>query len=103
MVPPFSIRRLNRSFAQTDELRIDLAVLPPDIYRIVAVQNFWIEDHNPDLAQALAGIFLARRRTDGVWEEPENWPVECRTLATLGHVDTRRPDRIEISSGDHEH
>ena len=56
----------------------------PDVYRVLAVQNFWIEDDNPDLSQAIAGVFLARRRTDGEWQEPENWPIECRTLAASG-------------------
>jgi hypothetical protein len=93
VVPPFRIGPPNRRYAQPSELRIDLSRLEPDLYRVVAVQNFWIEDRNPDLTESLAGVFLARRRADGAWEEPENWPVECRTLAVLGYVDIRNPRR----------
>jgi len=88
-VPPFRIDRRTQSFLQRNALRIELGSLVPDVYQVLAVQNFWIEDTNPDLRECLAGIYLARRRGDGAWEEPENWPVECRTLATLGCVDTR--------------
>lgn len=73
------------------------------MYRVLAVQNFWAEDCNPDLSEALAGVFLARRRADDAWEEPENWPVECRTLATLGYIDVRQPDRFALYPRDHEH
>ena len=91
IVARFRIDRLFQRFLQRSELRIDLAGLVPDVYRVLAVQNFWIEDDNPDLSQAIAGVFLARRRTDGEWEEPENWPIECRTLAVVGCVDIRIP------------
>lgn len=97
MVPPFRIDCLSRRYVQASELRIDLSGLEPDLYRVLAVQNFWIEDRNPDLGEVLAGVFLARRRADGAWEEPENWPVECRTLGTLGYLDTRRPGRPSLS------
>lgn len=93
VVPPFRIGRPNRWYVQPSELRIDLSGLEPDLYRVVAVQNFWSEDRNPDLSESLAGVFLARRRADGAWEEPENWPVECRGLALLGYVDSRDPCR----------
>ncbi len=86
LIPPFRIDRHTQSYHQPSELRIDLAGLEPDVYRVIAVQNFWLEDHDPDLSQALAGVFLARRRADGAWEEPENWPIECRSLAVLGQV-----------------
>ena len=97
MVPPFRIDCLNRRYLQASELRIDLSGLEPDLYRVLAVQNFWIEDRNPDLSEVLAGVFFARRRADGAWEEPENWPVECRTLGTLGYLDTRQPGRPSLS------
>jgi hypothetical protein len=93
VIPPFRIARPGRQYRQPSELRIDLSGLEPDLYRVLAVQNFWIEDRNPALSEALAGVFLARRRADGAWEEPENWPVECRTLALLGTVDLRDPAR----------
>jgi hypothetical protein len=98
VVPPFRIDRLNRRYVQPSELHIDLYGLEPDLYRVLAVQNFWIEDRNSDLSEALAGVFLARRRADGAWEEPENWPVECRTLGTLGYVDLREPDEFMLFS-----
>lgn len=91
VVPPFRLQRLNRRYCQPSEVRIDLQGLAPDRYRVVAVQNFWIEDHSSDLSEAVAGVFLARRRSDGQWEEPENWPIECRTLAVLGYVDLIAP------------
>jgi hypothetical protein len=42
---------------------------------------------NPDLRACIAGVFLAARRADGSWEEPERFPIECRTLAVLGEVE----------------
>lgn len=96
VVPLFRIDRLNRRYVQPSELRVDLSGLEPDLYRVLAVQNFWTEDRNPDLSEVLAGVFLARRRADGIWEEPENWPVECRALGTLGYVDIRKPDRLTL-------
>jgi hypothetical protein len=96
VVPPFRIDRLGQRFLQHSELRIDLTGLVPDVYRVLAVQNFWIEDSNPDLSEGLAAVFLARRRSDNAWEEPENWPVECRTLATLGYVEVRAAGPIAL-------
>lgn len=103
VVPPFRIECFKQRFVQDREQRIDLTVLAPDIYRVLAVQNFWIEDHNPELRDCVAAVFLARRRADGQWEEPENWPIECRTLAHLGYVETRRPDRMVLPRRDHEY
>ena len=103
VVPPFRIDHPSQSFLQRSELRIDLLGLVPDVYRVLAVQNFWMEDTHPELSEASAGVFLARRRLDGLWEEPENWPVECRTLATLGCVDARALKRIALVHCDNEH
>lgn len=89
LIPPFRVQYRAQSFIQWTELRIDLATLEADLYRILVVQNFWIEDPNPDLEQCLAGIFLARQRRDGDWETPENWPLECRSVALIGHLDLR--------------
>jgi hypothetical protein len=101
VVPPFRIDRLAQRFLQRSELRIDLTGLVPDVYRVLAVQNFWIEDTNPDLSEGLAAVFLARRRVNDAWEEPENWPVECRTLATLGYVDIRTVGTVTLLTRDH--
>ncbi len=103
IVPPFRIDRLSQRYLQRSELYIDLAGLVPDVYRVLAVQNFWIEDENPELSEALAGVFLSRRRTDGEWEEPENWPIECRTLTLLGCVDTSIPGYAVLLPCDHEY
>lgn len=90
VVPPFLLRFLGQDFILWSELRIDLAALPPDEYRVLVVQDFWSEDANPDLGQCLAAVFLARRRLDGDWEAPENWPLECRSVALIGHLDLCR-------------
>lgn len=92
VVPPFRLRRGLQTYALSETLRIDVREVEPDIYRVYAVHDFWIDDENPDLSECVAGIFLGRRRASGVWEEPETWPTECRSLAILGTVDTsRRP------------
>lgn len=91
VIPPFRLHDLGQWFVQYEALRIDLKSLEPDLYRIVVVQNFWIEDTNPDLDACLAGIFLARRRRDGHWEVAENWPVECRSIACIGLLDLADP------------
>ena len=78
-----------RSYLNRDGLRIDLSLVEPDLYRLHAVQDFWIEDHNPDLTENRAAVFLGRPRADQSWEVPESWPIECRSLAILGTVDTR--------------
>lgn len=97
VIPPFRLHDLGQFFIQHHELRIDLTSLEPDRYRIVVVQNFWVEDANPDLDECLAGIFLARRRRDGQWEAAENWPVECRSIACLGVLDLADPARPRLA------
>ena len=59
VIPPFQASFLGQDFVHWEEMRIELAELAPDRYRIVVVQNFWTEDPNPDLSQCLAGIFLS--------------------------------------------
>jgi hypothetical protein len=54
---------------------------------VVAVQNFHVEDRNPDLRECVGGVFLAGLRSDGTWEEPESFPVECRALEVLATVE----------------
>lgn len=101
VVPPFRIVRHGQLFVQPAELRIAVGSLEPGVYRVLAVQDFWTEDENPDLSECLATVFLGRRRSDGRWEEPENWPVECRTLAELGRLDARSSDwRVEWRHAD---
>jgi len=103
VVPPFRIARFGQRFIQPGELRIEVGSLAPDVYRILAVQNFWIEDDNPDLGECLAAVFLARRRANGRWEAPETWPIECRTLAELGRLDARGRHWSVEWFRDHEH
>ncbi len=103
VIPPFQVHRLEQRFVQARELRIDLASLAPDLYRVLGVQNFWSEDSNPDLRECLAAVFLARCRGEGCWEEPENWPIECRTLAILGYVDIHCSDQITLLPRDYQH
>ena len=92
VVPPFRLRRDLQTYVLPEMLRIDLREVEPDIYRVYAVHDFWMDDDNPDLSECVAGVFLGRRRASGIWEEPETWPTECRSLTILGTVDTsRRP------------
>ena len=85
IVPPFRIERHGLIYRSPADLQIDLSGLRPGTYRVVAVQNFHVEDCNPRLEECAAGVFLAARVADG-WEEPETFPVECRTLEVLGYV-----------------
>ena len=84
-MPPFQISRHGLTYRSHVELQIDLTPLRRGAYRVLAVHNFHVEDCNPQLDVCTAGVFLAARLANG-WEEPETFPVECRTLATLGHV-----------------
>lgn len=86
IVPAFRLSRQWQSYISDVELRIDLSRVVEGRYRIVAVHNFHVEDRNPRLDECVAGVFLAAWRDDGRWEEPERFPVECRTLATLGEL-----------------
>lgn len=70
---------------------MDLRMVSPGQYLVLAVQNFQVEDRNPDLSMCEAGVFLARRRDDGAWEEPERYPVECRALAVIARLDVPVP------------
>jgi hypothetical protein len=86
IVPPFRITQHGLTYESPTELRIDLSRLRPARYRVLAVQNFHVEDCNPQLDECMAGVFLAARTADG-WEDPEAFPVECRTLEVLGEVE----------------
>lgn len=87
VVSPFQVEAYGQRFVHRETLRIDLRSIEADTYRVLAVQNFWVEDENPNLAESLAGVFLARRLGDDRWEQPEHWPIECRSLAILAYVD----------------
>jgi hypothetical protein len=86
VVPPFRLQHHRQRYRSPAEIRIDLSAVAPGHYRIVAVHNFHVEDCNPHLDECVAGVFLAAFRDDGRWEEPERFPVECRTLAVLGEL-----------------
>jgi hypothetical protein len=86
-VPRFRIERHGQVCASDAELQIDLSVVAEGLYRVVAVQNFHVEDRNPDLGECVGGVFLAGLRSDGTWEEPESFPVECRALALLATIE----------------
>jgi hypothetical protein len=86
-VAPFLLHKWGQHYHNPEAICIAFEQLPADLYRIVAVHNFRIEDCNPNLDECLAGIFLARRV--GVrWEEAEDHPVECRSIEVLGYLDT---------------
>ena len=87
IVSPFRIEKYGQTFINPAELTIDLRSVRPGRYQVIAVHNFQVEDRNPNLDECLGGVFLAARRADGTWEEPESFPVECRTLEVLGYVD----------------
>jgi len=89
-----------QSFVLSRAVPIDLAGLQPDVYRVHLVQDFWSEDTNPVLSDCIAGIFLGRQRLDGAWEEPEHWPIECRSLIVLGTLDARKDRSAFMPSDD---
>ncbi len=90
IVPPFRIQKHGQTFINPMELKIDLRSVRPGRYRVVAVHNFQVEDRNPNLDECLGGVFLASYRADGTWEQPEKFPIECRSLDTLVYVDIGR-------------
>jgi hypothetical protein len=87
LVPPFRITRHRLTYISAIEVEIDLTAVAPGRYRMLAVHNFHVEDCNPRLDECVAGLFLAARREDGEWEEPERFPIECRTLQVLAIID----------------
>ena len=84
VVAPFEISRFGLNYRSASEIRIDLSTVAPGAYRVLAVHNFHTEDCNPCLTECVAGVFLAARRSDGSWEAPERFPVECRAVGVLG-------------------
>ena len=87
-IPPFVIRKWGQAFISPEPIVIDLERLPLDTYQVVVIHNFQVEDRNPRLTECPAAVFLARK-TDECWEEAEDHPIECRSVAVLGYVDTR--------------
>jgi hypothetical protein len=88
-IAPFVLHRFGLRYRSSGVIRIALADLAADTHRIVAVHDFRCEDCNPDLDEAVAAVFLARR-VDGRWQEPEDHPLECRGIAVLGRLDVDR-------------
>ncbi len=86
VVPHFRMRKYDQIFQNPSEFRIDLRNFSPGNYRIVFVQNFHIEDDNPDLDEYLGGIYIAAKKKNGRWEVPESFPVECRTIDVIGYL-----------------
>jgi len=86
-VKPFVLRRADVSYINPETIIIDISGLEPDVYRIMAIHNFLVEDCNPRLHECLAGIFLSRKRV-GRWEQAEDHPRECRTLEFLATINT---------------
>ena len=82
------LRKWDQLFTNPGVIVINLEQLPIDTYKVIVVHNFQVEDCNPRLNECLAGVFLARQIGDR-WEEPEEHPTECRSIAVLGYLDTR--------------
>jgi len=87
-IPPFKIARHKLIYVNPLPLKIDIKILSAAVSRIVVVHNFQVEDCNPDLEECLAGIFFAGL-INGQWEQPEDHPVECRTIEVIGVLDIR--------------
>jgi hypothetical protein len=96
-VPAFRMHRFGHTFVNRTPLVLNLSVVAPGAYRVVVVHNFHVEDRNPNLDECTAGIFLAGRRSDGEWEVPERYPIECRTIAVLGVIETA-PDAVNAGN-----
>lgn len=92
IVPPFRLPHLQQHYVSPAEIRIDLSSVVPGCYRVLVVHNFHVEDRNPSLIECVAAVFLAARRDDGRWEEPERFPMECRAVAVLGELVVSMPD-----------
>lgn len=97
-VPPFRLHRFGQTFVSPVPLTLDLSTLAPGPYMVLAVHNFHVEDRSPDLDECVAGVFLAGRRDDGEWEEPERYPIECRAIGTIGRVEVSPADGAEGTS-----
>lgn len=88
IVPPFKIAKHKLIYVNPRPLKIDINILPAAVSRIIVVHNFQVEDCNSNLQECLAGIFFAGF-VNGQWAEPEDHPVECRTIEIIGCLDRR--------------
>ena len=88
IIPPFKIPRHKLIYVNPLPLKIDMHILATAVSRIVVVHNFQVEDCNPDLRECLAGIFFAGWN-NGQWDEPEDYPVECRAIEIIGILDKK--------------
>jgi hypothetical protein len=89
LISPFYIIKYGLKYINPKELSIDLSQIENNIYQIIAVHNFQVEDRNPNIGECILGIFLARN-INGKFEEAEEYPMECRTIKKLGHIDTHK-------------
>jgi hypothetical protein len=85
-IPPFKIARHKLIYVNPLPLKIDVKILSAAVSRIVVVHNFQVEDCNANLEECLAGIFFAGL-INGQWKQPEDYPVECRTIEIIGFLD----------------
>jgi hypothetical protein len=88
IIPPFRMEKHRLTYINPRPLKIAVNDLPAKLSRIVVVHNFQVEDCNSNLQECLAGIFLAGL-INGKWEEPENHPIECRTIEIIGGFNKR--------------
>jgi hypothetical protein len=91
VVPPYRVPLHGSCYVSAVEVRIDLSQVLPGRYRVLAVHNFHVEDVNPCLEECVSAVFLSARRSDGSWEEPERFPVECRALVMIGVLRVASP------------
>ena len=87
-ISPFKIAKYNLIYVNPLPLTIDINILAAAVSRIVVVHNFQVEDCNANLKECLAGIFFAGM-INGQWEQPEDYPVECRSIEIIGFLDKR--------------
>jgi hypothetical protein len=86
IIPPFKMEKHKLIYVNPRPLKIDINILPAEISGIIVVHNFQVEDCNANLQECLAGIYFAGL-INGRWEQPENFPVECRTIEIIAHLD----------------
>jgi hypothetical protein len=87
VIPPFRIEKYGQIFINRHELFINTEEFTAGLYKVVVVHNFQVEDCNPNLRECTAGIFFACQIHSG-WEEPEAYPIECRSIEALAYIDT---------------
>ena len=88
-IKPFIINKWQVAFINPEIININTSKIAPGLYRIMAIQNFQVEDCNPDLNECLAGVFLSRKLANR-WEQAEDHPRECRTIDCMAMIDTKK-------------